>query len=182
VDRRERSQSGLGERLHSRDGVERQRACGFARIGRWGSEFILCQALPGRPVQGVPADGFRDVPDISLPASADHDGYWIFTQGTRGVVGGTSVASPVFAGMIALLNQYQVANGFQTTAGQGNINPQLYSMAQSAPGAFHDITVGDNVVTPCSSAKKLHRRGGREQGWRGVRHGVWPWFRGRFQT
>ena len=99
---------------------------------------------------GVPNDSWRDVPDVSFASSADHDGYLLYSAGVRGAVGGTSVASPVFAGMIALLNQYQVANGFQTAAGQGNINPQLYSMAQSSPGVFHDTIVGDNVVTPCA--------------------------------
>ena len=99
---------------------------------------------------GVPNDSARDVPDISFAASADHDGYLFFSGGSRGAVGGTSVSTPVFAGMMALLNQYQVANGFQTAAGLGNINPQLYSMAQTVPGAFHDVTVGDNIVTPCA--------------------------------
>lgn len=103
---------------------------------------------------GVPGDSARDVPDISFAASADHDGYLFFSGGVRGVVGGTSVSTPVFAGMLALLNQYQVANGFQTTPGLSNINPQLYSMAQTSPGAFHDVTTGDNMVNPCPSRNR----------------------------
>jgi len=99
---------------------------------------------------GVPNDSWRDVPDVSFASSADHDGYLFYSAGVRGAVGGTSVASPVFAGMVALLNQYQFVNGFQTVAGQGNMNPQLYSMAQTSPGAFHDTVVGDNIVTPCA--------------------------------
>jgi uncharacterized protein (TIGR03437 family) len=50
------------------------------------------------------------------------------------------------AGILALLNQYQVSKGFQTQPGLGNINPQLYRLAQSAPSAFHDITAGNNIV------------------------------------
>ena len=99
---------------------------------------------------GVPSDGFRDVPDISFSASAAHDGYRVYTQGNFSAYGGTSVAAPVFAGMTALLNHYQVANGFQTTSGQGNVNTKLYSLAVSAPNAFHDVTVGNNMVNPCT--------------------------------
>ena len=58
----------------------------------------------------------------------------------------TSVATPVFAGILALLNQYLAGNG--GGAGLGNINPNLYNLAQSTPGIFHDVTVGSNQV-PC---------------------------------
>src|SRR5262249_46328597 len=37
----------------------------------------------------------------------------------------------------------------QRNAGLGNINPQLYRLAQSAPSAFHDVVDGDNRV-PCT--------------------------------
>jgi hypothetical protein len=50
------------------------------------------------------------------------------------------------AGILALLNHYQVSKGFQQKPGLGNINPQLYRLAQSAPSAFHDVTAGNNVV------------------------------------
>jgi uncharacterized protein (TIGR03437 family) len=98
---------------------------------------------------GVPADGARDVPDISLSASADHDGYLVYTGGSLQVFGGTSVGAPVFAGMLALLNQYLIANGIAASAGLGNVNPALYALAHSAPGAFHDVTSGNNIVNPC---------------------------------
>jgi len=102
---------------------------------------------------GVPNDNARDVPDVSFNSSADHDGYWVFSSGSRAVFGGTSVATPVFAGMVALMNQYQMVNGFQAAPGQGNINPQLYLMAQNSPSAFHDVVVGDNIVTPCANPR-----------------------------
>ena len=93
---------------------------------------------------GVPDDKARDVPDISLTASGDHDGYYVVLQGRGVIFGGTSASAPAFAGMVALLNQYQ-----KSPDGQGNINPSLYRMAQSNPGAFHDITEGD-IKVPCT--------------------------------
>ena len=99
---------------------------------------------------GVPADNARDVPDISLPASADHDGYLVYTGGTLQVYGGTSVGAPFMAGVAALLNQYLVANGIQKMPGVGSLDPRLYQLAASAPNSFHDITSGNNDVPSCS--------------------------------
>jgi subtilase family serine protease len=114
---------------------------------------------------GVPSDGQRDVPDISLTSSPNHDGYLICSQGScvngyrtgscvlgtdpgcvLDVIGGTSVGSPVFSGIVALLNQ-------KLGMRLGNVNPMLYSLAGSAPTAFHDITTGNNMV-PCQSGSK----------------------------
>jgi pro-kumamolisin-like protein len=103
---------------------------------------------------GVPKDGKRDVPDVALNASADHDGYLLCSQGncTNGfrnsagnlsLVGGTSVGAPTFAGIVTLINQATAASGL------GNINPTLYSLSASTPAAFHDITTGNNAV-PCT--------------------------------
>jgi uncharacterized protein (TIGR03437 family) len=103
---------------------------------------------------GVPADGARDVPDISLPASADHDAYLVYTSGSLEAYGGTSVGAPVFSGMAGLLNQYLIANGLQSGAGLGNMNPRLYAIAQSSPGAFHDITTGNNIVNSCATSAR----------------------------
>ncbi len=98
---------------------------------------------------GVPDDGARDVPDVSLAGSADHDGYLIYSSGSLSVVGGTSVGAPTFAGIAALLNHYLAVNA-QAAPGLGNINPMLYSLAQTSPASFHDIVSGDNMVTACS--------------------------------
>jgi subtilase family serine protease len=101
----------------------------------------------------TPNDGKRDVPDIALSASPDHDGYVVCSNNGDcatgfDVVGGTSVGAPVFAGMLALINQ-----ATENSAGQGNVNFTLYSLA-GVPAtynlAFHDITTGDNKV-PCQS-------------------------------
>lgn len=92
---------------------------------------------------GVPGNNARNVPDIALNASPDHDGYIVFSddKDSPQIYGGTSCPTPVMAGVAALLNQYQHTNGM------GNINPQLYSLAQSNPAVFHDVTTGDNIVT-----------------------------------
>lgn len=96
---------------------------------------------------GVPNDNARHVPDVSLNASNEHDGYLVYTGGQLDVYGGTSVPTPSFAGIVALLNEYLVSSGTQSSAGLGNMNPKLYSLAQSAPSAFHDVTTGNNIVT-----------------------------------
>jgi len=47
---------------------------------------------------GVPNDGARDVPDVSMAASAVHDAHVGYYQGAPNYYdGGTSVASPLFA-------------------------------------------------------------------------------------
>jgi hypothetical protein len=91
---------------------------------------------------GVPADGWRDVPDVSLTA-AGHDGYMICMTGGYYTVGGTSASTPSFAGLMALTAQ-------KTGARLGNANPSFYTLAanQASGGAavFHDITIGNNSV------------------------------------
>jgi uncharacterized protein (TIGR03437 family) len=104
---------------------------------------------------GVPADGARDVPDVALPASPNHDGYMVYTasgsgrQATAGwqIFGGTSFGAPTFSGILTLLNNYLVKNGYQSHAGLGNVNTYLYGFAKSTPSAFHDVTTGNNIVT-----------------------------------
>jgi len=120
---------------------------------------------------GVPADGKRDVPDVSLFASngALNTSYVIcdsqtgpctfsndddaYAQG----VGGTSVASPAMAGIMALINQ-------QMGSAQGNANVAFYALAALdnrsscnsntlASGNtcnFNDIT-SDNNAVPCAA-------------------------------
>jgi len=103
-------------------------------------------SLYGKPAwqtgTGVPDDGRRDVPDVSLSA-AGHDGYLIVQEGALHVVGGTSAASPSFAGIMDLVVQNAAAR-------VGDANTVLYPLAakQQAGGAavFHDITVGNNSV------------------------------------
>ncbi|MGA2716035.1 MAG: protease pro-enzyme activation domain-containing protein, partial [Bryobacteraceae bacterium] len=125
---------------------ETSTAVGLGASGGGVSALVSKPAWQAGP--GVPNDNARDVPDVAMSA-AIHDGYMITYQGSVGAVAGTSAASPSLSGIVALLNQYQVSNGFQQQPGLGNINPQLYRLAQSAPAAFHDITSGNNIV-PCA--------------------------------
>jgi kumamolisin len=85
---------------------------------------------------GVPApsgsSGGRGVPDVAGDASPT-SGYSTLVDGSQEVVGGTSAVAPLWAGLIALINQ-------QTGKTAGLVNPILYG----APSAFHDITQGNN--------------------------------------
>ncbi|MBS1876964.1 MAG: S8 family serine peptidase [Acidobacteria bacterium] len=99
---------------------------------------------------GVPDDGMRDIPDISMSSSVYHVPYYVATGGSAGYYGGTSVATPIFAGVVALLNQFLTAAGALQQPGLGNLNPTLYKLAQTAPNVFHDVVTGDNKV-PCSA-------------------------------
>lgn len=110
-------------------------------------------------VPGIPDDGVRDLPDVSLFAS---NGLWnhfyvfcfsdLRNGGTPCVgppdqwngAGGTSFSSPIMAGIQALVNQ-------KMGSAQGNPNPVYYKLAASsvASSVFHSITSGDIVVN-CS--------------------------------
>ncbi len=132
---------------------------------------------------GVPNDGVRDIPDISFFAA---NGFWnhfyleCMSNTAKGfggapcdytnaddffdsAYGGTSFGAPDFAGVAALVAQY---DGFRA----GNMAPRLYQIAQlqfsnsvlaktcnSTNGAsishacvFNDVTVGDNTA-PCAA-------------------------------
>ena len=116
---------------------------------------------------GVPTDNKRDVPDISLSASPDHDAYLVCSTdmdstscaaGFRDAstsngcpcftgVGGTSAAAPTFAAILAIINQ---SLGNVPPTGLAPVNPRLYQLASNYPNSFHDVTSGDNKV-PCTS-------------------------------
>ena len=111
---------------------------------------------------GVPNDGKRDVPDVSLysavgsPSGSSYiicesdlvpgesscdptnpDTYFI-------LIGGTSASTPSFAGIMALVNQ-------ETQTRQGNANYVLYKLAAQQPGAFHDAPTGGTIAMPCAT-------------------------------
>ncbi len=98
---------------------------------------------------GVPSDGFRDTPDVSLDA-ASSVGYVTFTEYVPGsnqlyVSSGTSATAQCFGGIMALVNQKSGGGR------QGNPNPVLYRLAAaqysgSGPAIFHDVTAGNNSV------------------------------------
>jgi len=107
---------------------------------------------------GVPADGARDIPDVSLfAANGANKTYYpecasdgdCVTGGTVLIsgVGGTSASAPSFAGMMALVNQKY--------GPQGQADYVLYplaakSLAGTIPAVFNDVTVGTNTV-PCAT-------------------------------
>ncbi len=123
-------------------------------------------ALTARPswqtgVTGIPSGSYRLVPDISLAASPSNPGYLFCTSdsgwtGIAGscsngfrdsnddyltVAGGTSFGAPIFAGMLAIINQKL------NSTGQGVVNSTLYTLASrptTYASAFHDITSGGN--------------------------------------
>ncbi len=113
---------------------------------------------------GIPTDGVRDIPDVSLFASDGqawgHYSVVCFTDSANGGVpctgaplnwagfGGTSIAAPEMAGVQALVNQ-------STGTLQGNPNPVYYSMAVRVPSAFHRITQGD-IDVDCNGPQNCY--------------------------
>ncbi len=80
----------------------------------------------------------RGVPDVTGDGDPD-TGYNILVDGQAVQEGGTSAVAPLWAALIAIINQ--------KLKGQvGFINPQLYALPAGS-GAFNDITVGSNRVT-----------------------------------
>jgi hypothetical protein len=127
---------------------------GVALSSTGGGASILYAKQSWQTGPGVPSNGHRYVPDISFAASPHHDGYWVGSNGTIECCwGGTSISTPIFAGVLAVLNQYQVSIHAQANPGLGNINPRLYELARTTSGIFNDVTVGDNIV-PCAPGSK----------------------------
>jgi len=131
---------------------------------------------------GVPSDGVRDVPDVSLMAS---NGFWgvyyavCISDPTAATgngacssnpvdwlgFGGTSVSSPIWAGIQALVNQstgqswglpnpvlYALANNEYGVGGSSGCNSSLGNQV-SPSCVFYDVTQGDNAVN-CSGLRK----------------------------
>lgn len=99
-------------------------------------------------------DNQRDLPDVSLFASNGFLGsFYVICQadatgGSCGLnnlagYGGTSVAAPAFAGIMALVNQ-------KTGSPQGQANYLLYKLASQQPTAFHDVSTG-TIAMPCQA-------------------------------
>ena len=108
---------------------------------------------------GVPQDGVRDLPDISLFASNGFNGsFYLVCEADLDPnqvpcdlnspyadfigVGGTSAGAPTFAGVMSIVNQ------FTESAGQGNANYVLYNLAATQPNVFNDVATGA-IALPC---------------------------------
>jgi uncharacterized repeat protein (TIGR03803 family) len=84
----------------------------------------------------------RNIPDVSCLAGVL---VWLIADdGNQGAIGGTSAATPLWAGFAALANQQAAANGRPAI---GFINPAIYAIGQGSGYAlaFHDITTGNNT-------------------------------------
>jgi hypothetical protein len=79
----------------------------------------------------------REVPDVSGLADPAH-GFINYWGGGWGVAGGTSVASPLWGALLAVIDQGQPAT-------VGFVNPALYSCG---PSGFNDVTSGTNDLFP----------------------------------
>lgn len=107
--------------------------------GATGGGVSAAFALPGwqssAKVPAQPQTGFagRGIPDVSGNADPS-TGYQVLVDGQSEIVGGTSAVAPLWAGLIALINQ-------QNGTSLGFINPQLYPLGETD---FHDITNGNN--------------------------------------
>jgi len=121
---------------------------GFGLAAGGGGTSIFFPKPAWQTGPGVPNTSYRNVPDVSISASADHDGYIVYISGQPQIYGGTSVAVPTMAGIVTLLNQYLVSTGALAQPGLANINPELYRLGQNVSGVFHDTTMGNNSV-PC---------------------------------
>ncbi len=137
-------------------------------------------------VFGNPSDGVRDIPDVSLFAANGAWGHYYIVcfsleASCSGApvnwsgFGGTSVSSPIMAGIQALINQALGVNNV------GNPNPVYYSIAQSqystangraacnsttgpaANCAFNDVTQGD-IVVPCAGSANCFTGSGQAEG------------------
>ncbi|HTQ53457.1 MAG TPA: S53 family peptidase [Bryobacteraceae bacterium] len=95
---------------------------------------------PFQQSAAVPASvntGFagRGVPDVAGDADPN-SGYQVQVDGQAAVIGGTSAVAPLWAGLIALLNQ-------QLGKSAGFLNSAIYQAPLSAAG-FHDVVTGSN--------------------------------------
>ncbi|KAI0034121.1 tripeptidyl peptidase A [Vararia minispora EC-137] len=97
------------------------------------SEYL--DSLPDGTYEGLFNRSGRGIPDVAAQA----DRFRIFLSGRPVSIGGTSAATPTFAGIISLLNSARLSKGLPSL---GFINPLLYS--DHANTTFNDITVGNN--------------------------------------
>ncbi|HEY1991791.1 MAG TPA: S53 family peptidase, partial [Gammaproteobacteria bacterium] len=107
---------------------------GGATGGGVSSFFALPSWQSGANVPAPPnGQGGRGVPDVSGDA-APATGYQILVDGQQMVVGGTSAVAPLWAALIALVNQ-------QSGRKAGFVNSNLYSGGEAN---FYDVTSGSN--------------------------------------
>ena len=117
-----------------------------------GVSSSFSSAAPCTAITGNTGKMCREVPDVALNADPNV-GYPTYctvsaancsTSNPWTMVGGTSAAAPMWAGMVALANQKSLQDG---NFNLGFLNPLLYGVAQNAgqyARDFHDITIGNS--------------------------------------
>ena len=85
---------------------------------------------------------YRNYPDVAMPAD---NIFTVYKNGTViGATGGTSAASPLWAGFMALVNQQAASQGKSAV---GFVNPAIYNIGRGSrtiyTNCFHDITTGN---------------------------------------
>lgn len=106
------------------------------------------QAGPG--VDNAASDGKRQVPDVAGPADPA-SGMFVVAAGQAETVGGTSAATPFWAGSMVLAAQLAAQDGISRL---GFLDPVLYALAtthQADGTLFHDVTVGSNLLYPATA-------------------------------
>jgi hypothetical protein len=111
---------------------------GQGSSGGWEQAFTIPTYQYG--IRGVNGASWtnRNVPDVSAQAAGTNI---VINQATVWQDGGTSQATPLWGGFMALVNQQAVLDGGQPI---GAANPALYSIALSSAYAstFNDVTTG----------------------------------------
>ena len=107
--------------------------------GGWNTQSpIPSYQVPVINGQNQGSTAYRNIPDVSMEANTDN--FFCANGSCSGGIGGTSLAAPRWAGVLALANEE--ANGVKI----GFFNPSIYSIGQSSDYAtfFHDITTGND--------------------------------------
>jgi subtilase family serine protease len=111
--------------------------------GGGGPSHVFSRPSFQNSVAGVVGD-HRGTPDISMSASVSGAVlvYWSFQPfgPSWQQIAGTSEASPIFAGIVAIADQ---AAGHDL----GFLNPRLYALAENANSGIVDVTKGNNGLT-----------------------------------
>ncbi|KAG2378440.1 hypothetical protein C9374_008079 [Naegleria lovaniensis] len=103
------------------------------------SQYLRGNSVPPTSYFNVNGRAYPDVAALGVD-------YQIVVGGQVQAVDGTSASTPVFAGIVSLLNDLRLKAGKQPL---GFLNPWLYQVASKERGAFFDITQGNNGVSPC---------------------------------
>jgi hypothetical protein len=106
----------------------------------WQKDAVAAYVAQGSSLAKFPPTGAfnplgRGTPDVAGLG----EGYQVYISGQVEPVGGTSASSPMFAGLISLINEKRIASGKPV---MGFLNPFLYKNAD----AFYDVTQGTNAI------------------------------------